>query len=91
MNPSYNTVGVSTLLCMFVDDIYTVEPDACTNDELPYSYIQWYYFLLYFNVLGPFVMNTNDEIGQATMDYSQGRNGFERAQGWRSEIGKRRR
>ena len=33
-------------------------------------------------------MNTYDEIRQAIMDYSQGKNGFERAPGWRSEIGK---
>ncbi len=37
---------------------------------------------------GPFVMNTYEEISQAIEDYSQGRNGFERAPGWRSEIGK---
>ena len=37
---------------------------------------------------GPFVMNTYEEISQAIMDYSEGKNGFERAPGWRSEIGK---
>ena len=36
---------------------------------------------------GPFVMNTNDEIMQAIMDYRQGKNGFEKAAEWRSEIG----
>lgn len=37
---------------------------------------------------GPFVMNTKDEIMQAFMDYQMGRNGFERAARWQSEIGK---
>jgi len=35
---------------------------------------------------GPFVMNSHEQISEAVMDYSQGRNGFERAPGWRSEI-----
>ena len=35
-------------------------------------------------------MNTADQIRQAIEDYSFGRNGFERAPGWQSEIGKRR-
>ena len=38
--------------------------------------------------VGPFVMNTHDEISQAIMDYSMGQNGFEKAPGWKSEIGK---
>ena len=37
---------------------------------------------------GPFVMNSYDEISQAITDYSMGQNGFERAPGWKSEIGK---
>lgn len=37
---------------------------------------------------GPFVMNTYDEISQAITDYSMGQNGFERAPGWKSDIGK---
>ena len=36
-------------------------------------------------------MNSYEEIGEATMDFTQGQNGFERALGWRSEIGKYRR
>ncbi|KAL2911611.1 RNA pol II transcription cofactor [Polyrhizophydium stewartii] len=38
---------------------------------------------------GPFVMNTELEIRQAIMDYQLGRNGFEKAPVWESEIGKR--
>lgn len=37
---------------------------------------------------GPFVMNSEDEIYQALMDYQTHQNGFERAANWESEIGK---
>jgi quercetin 2,3-dioxygenase len=37
---------------------------------------------------GPFVMNSQDEIYQALRDYQTHSNGFERAAGWESEIGK---
>lgn len=35
---------------------------------------------------GPFVMNTPEEIQQTIEDYSQGKNGFEGAREWKSEI-----
>ncbi|KAJ3022586.1 hypothetical protein HKX48_005772 [Thoreauomyces humboldtii] len=38
---------------------------------------------------GPFVMNTRDEIMQAFMDYETGKNGFEGAKKWASEIAQR--
>lgn len=37
---------------------------------------------------GPFVMNTRQQIMEAMYDYQLGRNGFENAPGWRSEIGR---
>ena len=37
---------------------------------------------------GPFVLNTENEVRQAMMDYRTFSNGFERAKNWRSEIGK---
>jgi redox-sensitive bicupin YhaK (pirin superfamily) len=37
---------------------------------------------------GPFVLNSQEEVYQALMDYQTHSNGFERAEGWRSEIGK---
>ena len=37
---------------------------------------------------GPFVMNSQEEVYQAVMDFQSAANGFERSRGWRSEIGK---
>jgi quercetin 2,3-dioxygenase len=37
---------------------------------------------------GPFVMNSQDQIYEALRDYQTHSNGFERAAGWKSEIGK---
>ncbi|CCC05238.1 hypothetical protein SMACR_08247 [Sordaria macrospora] len=37
---------------------------------------------------GPFVLNSQEEVYQAFVDYQTHTNGFERAKGWRSEIGK---
>jgi hypothetical protein len=37
---------------------------------------------------GPFVLNTQEEVYQALMDYQTHSNGFERAEGWESKIGK---
>jgi len=36
---------------------------------------------------GPFVMTTRDEIQNTLRDYQTGRNGFEKAHSWKSEIG----
>ncbi|KAK4213261.1 RmlC-like cupin domain-containing protein [Rhypophila decipiens] len=38
---------------------------------------------------GPFVLNSQDEVYQAFEDFQGFKNGFERARGWQSEIGKR--
>lgn len=37
---------------------------------------------------GPFVLNSQEEVYQAMMDYQTQSNGFERAKGWESKIGK---
>jgi redox-sensitive bicupin YhaK (pirin superfamily) len=37
---------------------------------------------------GPFVLNTAQQVKDAFMDFQLGRNGFEKAPGWESEIGK---
>ncbi len=37
---------------------------------------------------GPFVLNSQEEVYQAMMDYQTHSNGFERAAGWESKIGK---
>lgn len=38
---------------------------------------------------GPFVLNTEEQVYQAMLDYQTHSNGFERAKHWQSEIGKR--
>ncbi|KAJ4306768.1 RNA pol II transcription cofactor [Collariella sp. IMI 366227] len=38
---------------------------------------------------GPFVVTSKEEVYQAFADYQTHSNGFERAEGWRSEIGRR--
>ncbi|KAL8802389.1 MAG: hypothetical protein Q9200_006599 [Gallowayella weberi] len=38
---------------------------------------------------GPFVLNSEEGVHQAMMDFQTNSNGFERAKGWRSGIGKR--
>jgi quercetin 2,3-dioxygenase len=37
---------------------------------------------------GPFVLNSREGVMEAMRDYQSNSNGFERAKGWRSEIGK---
>ncbi len=37
---------------------------------------------------GPFVLSSKEDVYQALMDYQTHSNGFERAKGWESEIGK---
>ncbi|KAH8907275.1 RmlC-like cupin [Coniochaeta sp. PMI_546] len=37
---------------------------------------------------GPFVLNSKEEVYQAILDFQGHKNGFERAEGWESEIGK---
>ena len=37
---------------------------------------------------GPFVLNSQQEVYQAMMDYRTFSNGFERAAGWESKIGR---
>lgn len=37
---------------------------------------------------GPFVLNSQEQVYQAMLDYQSHTNGFERAKGWKSEIGK---
>lgn len=36
---------------------------------------------------GPFVMTTREDVQKTLMDYQMGRNGFEKAHSWKSEIG----
>ena len=38
---------------------------------------------------GPFVLTSQEQVYQAMLDYQSHSNGFERAAGWQSEIGKR--
>lgn len=38
---------------------------------------------------GPFVLTDGDDVLQAMLDFQTSSNGFEKARGWESEIGKR--
>ncbi|KAI9934460.1 hypothetical protein ASPWEDRAFT_43882 [Aspergillus wentii DTO 134E9] len=38
---------------------------------------------------GPFVLNSQEEVYQAMLDYQTASNGFEKSRGWESDIGKR--
>lgn len=38
---------------------------------------------------GPFVLNTQEEVYQAMLDYQTASNGFEKSRNWQSDIGKR--
>ena len=42
-----------------------------------------FFFFLY---AGPFVMNSQEEIAAAIMDFREGKNGFERALEWKSYV-----
>ena len=42
----------------------------------------WYLILL----VGPFVMNSQEEIQLAMIDYQTGKNGFQNAKKWRSSA-----
>jgi redox-sensitive bicupin YhaK (pirin superfamily) len=39
---------------------------------------------------GPFVMNSEKEIHEAFEDFNYGKNGFEKAAGWKSQSGNKR-
>lgn len=41
--------------------------------------IKWY---------GPFVLSDDEQVHECIQDYQQGKNGFESAVGWKSEIRK---
>lgn len=45
---------------------------------------------IYFTFLGPFVMNSDDEIQKTFRDYQLGKNGFENAPKWQSDYVKNR-
>jgi redox-sensitive bicupin YhaK (pirin superfamily) len=38
---------------------------------------------------GPFVLNSQEEVYQAMVDFQSAQNGFEKSRNWQSEIGKR--
>jgi hypothetical protein len=47
-----------------------------------------YLFLNHMIYCNRFVMNTQEEVEQAFLDYQNGVNGFESAKGWESEVTK---
>lgn len=52
-------------------------------------YLRHYLKHRFFNLLGPFVMNTREEINKTLEDYNMCKNGFEKAKTWKSKIGHR--
>ena len=68
--------------------LYILLTLACTDLMQYYPALYTIPVLLDLLLIGPFVMNSQQEIFQTFQDYSQGKNGFERAPNWQSEIGK---
>lgn len=81
-----------------------VSKDATENGHFSKSPYPNYWKIIYANIIqvlvaglpldqkvvqyGPFVLNSQEGVYQALMDYQTQSNGFERAKGWQSEIGK---
>jgi len=77
---SYTTSTIKFFRTFSLLNIELMQPDPVLVAGLPLDQKVVQY--------GPFVLNTQEEVYQAMLDYQSHANGFERAAGWRSEIGK---
>ncbi|KAJ8297493.1 hypothetical protein KUTeg_024024 [Tegillarca granosa] len=65
-----------------------MEPGSKLFQPIPTGWTSFIYILAGTAVFGPFVMNTQEEIQQAMVDFRSGKNGFENANKWQSEAAK---
>ncbi|KAL8784503.1 MAG: hypothetical protein Q9195_009013, partial [Heterodermia aff. obscurata] len=69
-------------------DAVTVEVDPSAEEESRFILVAGLPLDQKVVQYGPFVLNSQEQVYQAMLDYQSHSNGFERAAGWRSEIGK---
>lgn len=70
-------------------DTVVVEVDKDAKEELRFILVAGLPLDQEVVQYGPFVLNTQEEVYQAMMDFRGFANGFERAKGWESEIAKK--
>ncbi|TEB35892.1 pirin domain-containing protein [Coprinellus micaceus] len=79
--PSYHTLAFSGEPLETGVKITALEDGTelilCAGEPLEQTVVQY----------GPFVMTTKEEIQKTLLDYQLGKNGFEKAHAWKSEIG----
>ncbi|KAK7467090.1 RNA pol II transcription cofactor [Stygiomarasmius scandens] len=89
------TIGDSTMpidafntIVLSADDTQTGVKVTATEDDTEFVLISGEPLDQTVFQYGPFVMTNREEIQQTLLDYQYGRNGFEKAHTWQSEIGK---
>lgn len=69
-------------------DVIVAENDAASGQDTRFVIVAGQILDQPVVQYGPFVVNSREEVMEAMFDYQTHSNGFERAKGWASEIGK---